>query len=243
MNLIKEHWTQKDITEFQNYLSSFSKGAEKGLWEQRIVNTKLPCIAVPSPTVKKITNEISKGNFFEFLDLFIWENFTNTTINSGLICKIKDFNLMKKYLREYSNKIDNWASCDMLKFKISEKNKELYFDLSQELITSALPFERRLGIKILFKFVDDDNYIEKIYSILNSFKNEEEYYVNMINAWIFAECFTKQREKTIEFLSSHKLNTFTINKGIQKCRDSFRVSKEDKEMLLRFKVNKKTSLI
>jgi len=235
MDLIKEHWKKEDIEKFQNYILSFSKGEEKGLWEQRIINTKLPCIAVPSPIIKKITNEISKGNFLEFLDLWIWENFSNTSINGGLICKIKDFDLMMKYLTKYSNKIDNWASCDLLKFNINEKNKVQFFDLSQNLIKSEKPFVRRLGVIILFKFIDDENYIEKIFNTLNSFENEKEYYVNMASAWLFAECFTKQRDKTINFLSSHKLNKFTINKGIQKCRDSFRVSKEDKEMLLKYK--------
>jgi 3-methyladenine DNA glycosylase AlkD len=71
---------------------------------------------------------------------------------------------------------------------------------------------------------------------MNSFYNEDHYYVNMMNAWIFCECFIKRREKTIAFLKTHKLNKFTINKGISKCRDSFRVSKEDKEMLLGYKV-------
>ncbi|NCB48037.1 MAG: DNA alkylation repair protein [Clostridia bacterium] len=236
MNLIKEHWTQKDVENFKTYLLSFSKGAEKGLWEQRIINTKLPCIAVPSPVVKDITKEISKGNFIQFLDFWVWDNFTHTSVNGGLICKIKDFVVMKKYLLEYANKIDNWASCDLLKFKITPKNKELYYNLSQECIMSSKPFVRRLGVKILFNFIADNNYIDKIFNILNSFEMETEYYVNMINAWIFAECFTKQREKTIKFLDSHKLNKFTINKGIQKCRDSFRVSKEDKEMLLKYKV-------
>jgi len=236
MNLVKEHWTQSDIDEFQKYLLTFNKGTDKGLWEQRIINTKLLCIAVPSSVVKKFTDEISKGNFLKFLDFFAWENFTNTSINGGLICKIKDFETMVIYLTKYANKIDNWASCDLLKFNINDKNKEKYFELSQKLIKSSKPFVRRLGITILFKFVGDDFYIDKIFAVLNSFENETEYYVNMVNAWLFAESFTKQREKTIKFLKTHKLNKFTINKGVQKCRDSFRISKEDKEMLLKYKV-------
>ena len=38
-----------------------------------------------------------------------------------------------------------------------------------------------------------------------------------------------------EYLENHNLNTFTINKAISKCRDSYRVSKEDKEVLLKYK--------
>jgi hypothetical protein len=70
---------------------------------------------------------------------------------------------------------------------------------------------------------------------INEFEKETEYYVNMINAWLICELFIKKREETIEFLKDNKLNKFTINKAISKCRDSYRVSKEDKEMLLKFK--------
>ncbi len=57
----------------------------------------------------------------------------------------------------------------------------------------------------------------------------------MVNAWLICECFIKQREATIKFLDTNKLNKFTINKAVQKCRDSHRVSKEDKDMLLKYK--------
>ena len=46
----------------------------------------------------------------------------------------------------------------------------------------------------------------------------------------------KQRTMTLAYLNHHNLNKFTINKAVQKCRDSFRVSLEDKEMLLKFKM-------
>ena len=236
MQLNRDHWTKADGLEFQKYLCTLSKGEEKATWEKRIINTQIACLAVPSPQVKKIVQEIAKGNFYEFLDLHLWDNFTNTTINGGLIVKIKDFSLMEKYLIELLGKADNWATVDSLKFKITENNKNQFFSLAKKLIQSEKPFMRRGGITILFKFVDDDNYIEKIFEILNSFENETEYYVNMVNAWLVAECFTKQREATLDFLRTHHLNKFVINKAVQKCRDSYRISAADKEMLLQFKV-------
>lgn len=235
MNLVKEHWTKEDKKQFQKYLSTFGRGEENGKWEQRIVNTKLSCLAIPSPQVKKIVNEIYKGNFLEFLDLWLWENFTNTVINGGLICKIKDFDLMKKYLLKYANKADSWATCDVLKFKITEENKFQFYNLSQELIKSKKPFVKRIGLLILLKMIKDESFLEKTFKVLNLFQNETEYYVNMMNAWIVAEAFTHHREKTLKFLQTNKLNKFTINKAVQKCRDSFRISPEDKEMLLKFK--------
>ena len=88
---------------------------------------------------------------------------------------------------------------------------------------------------ILFKLIDKDEYIDKIYDMLNGFETEKEYYVNMMNAWLICELFIKRRDKTLKFLECNRLNRFTINKGISKCRDSFRVSEEDKLLLLNYR--------
>ena len=85
------------------------------------------------------------------------------------------------------------------------------------------------------KLVNFNDYLDKVFIILNSFKQEEEYYVNMMVAWIVCECFAKHRNETLEFLKTHNLNKFTINKAISKCHDSFRVNNEDKEFLKQYR--------
>lgn len=236
MNLVKEIWTKKDLSDLQAYLLSFSKGEESASWEKRIINTEMACLAVPSLIVKKITNKIAKGNYMSYLDLWAWDNMTIVFINGGLIVKIKDFDLMVKYLTNYLLRVDNWAAVDTLKFKIDNNNKKAYYSLAKQFITSDKPFVRRAGLLIMMKLVDEDELIDDIFASMNLFYNETHYYVNMMIAWLFAECFTKQRSKSLAFLKTHKLNKFTINKGISKCRDSFRVSQEDKEMLVKYRI-------
>jgi 3-methyladenine DNA glycosylase AlkD len=85
------------------------------------------------------------------------------------------------------------------------------------------------------KLCDEEEFIDEILATANTLSDEEEYYVNMANAWLIAECFVNFRDKTLAMLYEHKLNKFTINKTISKCRDSFRISKEDKELLYSFK--------
>ena len=233
MELIKDKWTKKDGKEFVKYLETF-KREEKREWARNIINTKLTILAILSPELKKITKQIMKGNYLSFLDLDLNDYYECMAINSIIISNIKDFETKKEYLLKYSEKIENWASCDSLKFDI-KGNEEKYYDLAEYYLKSKLPFERRLGLYILFNFIDNDSYINKIYEIMDRFYNEEEYYVNMMNAWLLCELFTKRRNETIKYLEKNKLNKFTINKGISKCRDSYRVSKEDKEFLLKFK--------
>lgn len=234
MELKREHWTVNDGKEFEEYLLSLGRGEEKSAWEKRIINTQMTCIAVPSPIVQSLVRDISKGNYIEFIDLWLWNNFTETSIIGSLICKIKDFSLFEKYLDIYADKCDNWATCDCLKLKITDKNAEDFWRLSEKYRASSKPFVRRLGVSILFKLIDD-SHIDAILEIVDSFANEKEYYVNMIVAWLLAECFAKQRDKTLEYFKSNNLNAFAINKAISKCHDSFRVSAEDSEMLKKYR--------
>ena len=233
MQLIRSTWTKADGEEFKKYLLTFSKGQEKGRWEQRIVNTTLPCIAVDSKIVKRIAKEIAKGNFLDFLELRLRDNFTLISINGLLICQIKDVSVMKSWLDEFAKNCDNWAHCDQLKLP-TKINRALVFSWAKEYLKSDKPFVKRVGIRILFEYLDAEH-IDEIFKLLESQKDSEHYYVNMAAAWLLCECFIKQREKTLEFLQDCSLNNFVVNKAIQKCRDSFRVSREDKEMLLKFK--------
>ena len=235
MELNKQHWAEKDGKDFNEFLIGCGN-PEKADWATRILNTSMPVLAIPTPKINEIVKQIASGNFLEFLSLNLWDYYENSAVNGSLIMKIKDFDLMVKYLLPYAEKVDNWASCDLLDFKmINETNKEKFFALSKKFVKADKPFVRRIGLRILFKFLNNSNYLTQIFDILNTFENETHYYVNMVNAWLVAECFTKAREATLEFLQTHKLNKFTINKAVQKCRDSFRVSAEDKQMLLKFK--------
>lgn len=119
------------------------------------------------------------------------------------------------------------------------KDKTKLEELSKKYLSSEKPFVRRVGVNIYFALIEDQTYLDKTFEMLNSLKNETEYYVNMSGAWLLSECYTKHRDKTLNFFKTHNTNAFIINKGISKCRDSFRVSKDDKEMLIQFKVKEK----
>ena len=96
VELIKDNWTASDIEEFNKYLCTFSKGVDKAKWEQRIINTSLPCIAVDSRIVKQLTNTIAKGNYISFIELWPWHNATMTFIVVGLIARIRDIDKQTK---------------------------------------------------------------------------------------------------------------------------------------------------
>ena len=57
----------------------------------------------------------------------------------------------------------------------------------------------------------------------------------MMRAWYFATALAKQYDQILPFIEERKLDVWTHNKAIQKCRESRRVSAEDKAMLQKLK--------
>ena len=231
----KQSWTKKDIEQFYNFLEGI-KNQKKVEWTRKIINTNMPLLAIKTPVIKDIAKQISKGNFISFLQQRPFKYYDSLAICGLLIPKINDFDTMVNHLLEFSKIIDNWANCDLLKFNINS-NEEKYFLLSKKLLSSKMTFERRIGVIILFEFIKKEDYLEKIFNCLNQLFDEKEYYVNMACAWLVCELFIKQRDKTLNFLKTNTLNYFVLNKAILKCRDSYRVSEQDKYMLLNFKKN------
>lgn len=239
MELKKDKWETEHKKEFLEYLEALSKGKEKGEWEQRIVNTSLRCVAVPSTEVDRIAREIFKGNYKSFLDLWIWDNHTATLIFGKILSKIKDFDEQEEYLIPYSQKADNWSTIDTLRFKFNSENIQKYLALSKELILSPHTFSRRLALIILLKLTSVIDCTDTIFKILDSLSSEQEYYVNMAGAWLLCECMIKFRDKTLLYYAHNTTNNFIINKSISKCRDSFRITQSDKKHLLNFKITAK----
>lgn len=58
---------------------------------------------------------------------------------------------------------------------------------------------------------------------------QEDYYVNMAQAWAVSICYREFPKETLPFLKENTLNDFTHNKAIQKITESLKVSAEEKE--------------
>jgi len=232
-NFICDLWNEKLVNDLNDYLYSI-RNADRMDWEKRVINTKNDCYAIPAQKVKSIANEIYKGNYISFLDIMPHSNHTILLISTYLISKIKDYKIQIKYINKISKYIDNWALVDSLKFNTKKYETE-YLEYADKMLKSKKEFERRIGVRILFDYTKNNNYYNKIFDVLNSLEKEEAYYVNMAAAWLLCECFIKNKDLTFNYYKNNKTNSLIINKSISKCRDSFRVSKEDKDELLKYR--------
>lgn len=234
MQLVKDIWTQADFKEYYENQKSLI-GSEKEIsFEQKVVNTRLLCYGKTSFKAKEWAKQIKKGNFLSFLDGVKIKTHFDSIVCAYLINGIKDLNEYEKRLDAFVITIDNWASCDTLKFDKIEK--PALISLSKRYLKSDRTFIRRVGVDIYFELYKDEKYLSCAFAVIDGLKDEKEYYVNACGAWLLSFCFIKYRDKTLEYLKSNDTNAFIINKGIEKIRDSFRVSAEDKETVKGYRV-------
>ncbi|MBQ0099137.1 MAG: DNA alkylation repair protein, partial [Firmicutes bacterium] len=206
MDLILDSWNELNILEYYDFQKTLISDKKSCEWEQKIINTTLTCYGKTASKATLIAKQIKKGNFLEFLDKVKIKTFFDSIVVAYLICEIKDFDLFKSKLKEYVLTIDNWASSDKLNFK--KKDKEKLYLLSKEFLLNKKPFVRRTGVNIYFELIRDEKYLDKTFSILDSLKEEKEYFVNMCASWLLCECFSKYRDKTLEYFKNNDTNAF-----------------------------------
>ena len=233
MDFCFEKWDKAELKLLEEYLKSISH-PENAEWENRIVRTSYPLLSTYTKELREVAKSISKGNYLSFLALDPRACHEELLLQGFVISLSKNADEQMRLLPGYLKRCDSWAQTDSLKFRITSKNADEWFDFASGLTRSANTFERRCGILIFFKFLTTDR-LSEIFDILSHFKDEKEYYVNMAIAWLVCDAFIKRREETLAFLKSDTLSPWTQNKAISKCRDSFRVSPEDKALLLSLK--------
>ena len=226
-----------DIYSPNDLIKYFEEHKKPGLdkFHAKLIFTKYNFIGVESKIVHALAKNIAKeGDAEQFLKIDDKNSFEIVMIK-GLVIAYSKLTTFKKQesLRRFVGFIDNWAINDSVCSRINVKNDmDTWFKFFESLLTGST-YSIRFGLCGFIKFLDD-GHIDKILKWAGSIKSEE-YYVRMMQAWLVSDAFIKQRNKTLKFLQDSPLDKFTHNKAIQKIRESFRVSEEDKNMLVSIK--------
>ncbi len=215
MNVLDELMKYKD-----NDLNNFN--------EKLKINNSL---GVKTPILKMIAKDMVKNNDYQS---FIDSNHSyheEKMIHMFILSNIKDKEYVYNELDKMVPTFNNWAVCDsLMNIKIISKNREFFFPLIEKYKNSDKEFEIRFSVVMLLDHYVIDEYINRIFKIIEEVKNDY-YYTKMAIAWLVAELMIKQRDKCLDYLKISKLDDFTFNKAIQKMNESFRISDEDKKYL------------
>ena len=190
-------------------------------------------IGVRSPSYKNIIREIAalpESVKEDFLTDLPHKYHEENCLQIALINKIKNYDECITALEQFLPYINSWAISDGLNPPILKKNRHQLLPKLEQWIRDDATYTKRVGMLLLMKYFLDDDYKPEYLELPASIRSNE-YYVNMMTAWLFAEALVKQWDTAISFIQNHKLDTWTHNKTIQKACESFRVTPEHKEYL------------
>jgi len=206
-------------------------------FNQKIVPTRQRVLGIRVPLLREIAKEIAKDNPNSFLEE-PKPNIHEMVFLEGLTLSYmkKSFQELLPLLEKYLLKVDNWAQIDsvMAGLKSVKKEKESTLLTIKRWLHSEHEFVVRSGLVLLLLYYVEEENLEMIFQLSESVVHQG-YYVKMANAWLLSVCMAKFPEPTLLFFQKNSLDVETHNKALQKSRESFRVSKEHKEVLKKLK--------
>lgn len=191
-------------------------------------------IGVRSPEFKKIIRDIksnlSESQINDFLQNLPHEYHEENILQVCLLNNLDDYDEYIQKLEAFLPFVDNWAVSDGLGNKVLEKNTQKLIEKISVWIQDNKPYTKRVAMLFLKKYYLHESFSEEYLQWAAKIRTDE-YYVNMMTAWLFADSLVYQWDTTIKFLQEQKLDIWTHNKTIQKARESFRITPEQKEYL------------
>lgn len=196
--------------------------------------TKQTVLGVKTPIMRKIAKKCLSE--IDSLLAFPDEYYEVTFIKLLLVSELP-YNQFIKFFEDCVELLDNWATCDCFRPKCLRKHKEEYLPYLEKIFVQGGEFRERYVLVTLLAYYIEERYYSIIFDFIKR-AHTEYYYVHMAVAWLIAELIIKDPKFGLETLSYSGLGYKTRNKAIQKVRESFRVTKEEKERLNSFKIKK-----
>ena len=194
-----------------------------------VIKDGLPLIGLNMPKCHEIAKEFAEKNE---LDVLIEEStyHEEKTIKGLMIGYLKlPFPEIIKLLEKFVLEVDNWAIVDtsVSNLKIFKKNLDEGLNFIEYCFSLNKTYTIRFAYVLLLSYYLDSKYLDYIFDKIRNEKSTE-YYVQMAVAWLISYLYVKFPKETLTLFDG-SLDKFTNNKAISKIRDSFRVTKEDKE--------------
>jgi len=231
-------WDNNRYNEFTKYLYSLQDIKYRDFSKSLIPSkNEYELIGIRIPILKKIAKDISKDNYINFIKLNSHNTFEEILLHGLVIGYIKeDIDTIIKLSKEYIPYISNWALCDsyVANLHIMNKYPNKCLTLAKWCLKHKKEYYKRVGYVLLLNYMIKDEYIDTIFELCNT-NNSNDYYVKMSIAWLISKVYPKYPDKTLEYLKCNKLDNWTQNKAIQKIRESNRVDRNIKDMLVEWK--------
>lgn len=204
--------------------AAFQAKLTPGIPRDRFIGVRVPALR---QLAKTYAHEPEAALFLQSLP---HDYYDENMLHSLLLSEMKDYAACVQAVDAFLPYVDNWAVCDILSPKVFRRHRTELIGEIRRWIASPQTYTCRFGMEMLMShFLDEDfrpDYLELPVRVRST-----EYYVNMMTAWFFATALAKQWDATLPYIQQHRLDPWTHNKTIQKARESYRITPEQKDFL------------
>ena len=198
---------------------------------------KYKSIGVRIPIIREYAKKLSKEYDLDYLINNIDEEFYEEILLKGFIIgcyKNLSYDELIYYIDNHLPKITDWSMCDtfVASLKITSKYLDKLWNYINEKLTSNKEFDVRFSLVMILNYYINDDYKDKIFEIIKNVKLDK-YYVKMANAWLLSYMFVNYFDDTVKYINHNKIDTWTIKKGIRKALESYRISDDNKKILVK----------
>lgn len=190
------------------------------------------------PELRRIAGRIIAADAEGFLAASQTNSYEGIMLRGVVIASMKtDMEARLALTAEFLPLIDNWAVCDTFCSSFTLKKQEdcrKMWSFLLPLAADEREFFARFAAVMLRGYFVTEEYIDQVLDILSGMR-QPLYYVQMAVAWALADCYIKFPKQILQLLEQQSLTKFVQNKTIQKIRESYRVSREDKDFLQQLK--------
>ena len=218
MNVINELQSLQDL-KYRDFQSKLIPNVDKST-----------IIGVRMPDLRKLSKKIDEKQAQIFMEDLPHTYYEENMLHSILISNMKNYDDCIDHLERFLPFVDNWAVSDCISPKTFTKNTDKLIEKIKLWAKSPHTYTVRVAICLLMKYFLDEKFKVEYLKIATRIRSEE-YYVNMMVAWFFATALAKQWDDVIFVLEDNLLDEWTHNKTIQKARESFRITPEQKQYL------------
>lgn len=188
-------------------------------------------MGIRTPQLRVYAKELMKTDAAdEFLTQLPHQYFDENQLHAFIISEMKDYDAVLAALEKFLPYVDNWATCDQLRPKVFKKHTDKLITAIRAWMASTETYTIRFGIGMLMCNYLDENFKPEYLEWAANIRSEE-YYINMMIAWYFATALAKQYDITLSYIEDGRLNTWVHNKTIQKARESYRITDDQKAYL------------
>ena len=205
-------------------------------FNERIVNVPPgSSVGVRTPQLRAFGRQLIGGAGFDLSALLSFPNevYEVRLLKCFAVATVKmPFSRRVAYIDRCLSVIDGWAVCDLFCSTLKEirRHREEFFPRIEGYVAAGSEFSQRFGYVVLLGSYMEEEYLPRIFSLLRQLRPQY-FYARMGAAWLLAEVLVKFFDRGVRFLEEGSLDKQTHNKGIQKARESYRLTQEQKNFL------------